>query len=92
MLTLFIGKKKGRSIVKDRDVLLIEEGIPLQVIFRAYVRRGLHRLEYEKTVSEIIRSTVNEKLGLDEEAYRKTITSVLDEVKIEELEKKKITV
>ncbi len=91
MLTLFIGKKKGRSIVKDRDVLLIEEGIPLQVIFRAYIRRGLHKLEYEKTVSEIIRTTVNEKLGLDEETYRKTITSVLGEIKKEELEKKKIT-
>jgi HD superfamily phosphohydrolase len=92
LLTLFMGKKKGKRIVKDRELYLIEEGIPLQVIYRSYIRRGLHRLEYEVIATETIESTVKEELGISDEEYRKVLSSVYSELSTGEAEKQRITV
>lgn len=92
LLTLFIGKKKGKQIIKDRDIFLIEEGIPLMIIFRAYIRRGLHRLEYESVVTEAIRSAVNTELGISDEEYRKIIKDIYSSLSHEKYEKEKITI
>ncbi len=92
LLTLFMGKKKGKSIIKDRELYLIEEGIPLQVIFRAYIRRGLHRLEYEVKVTETIANTVRDKLGINEEEYRRVLREAYKVLPTHEAEKRKITV
>ncbi len=92
LLTLFMGKKKGKRIVRDRELYLIEEGIPLQVLFRPYIRRGLHRLEYEKIATTVIAETIRETLEISEDAYRKVMKEVFKELPIHEAEKQKITV
>ena len=92
LLTLFIGKKKGSRIVKDRDVFLIEEGIPLMIIFRAYIRRGLHRLEYESIVTEAIRTTITTELGISDKEYKDILSEFYKSLKPQEYEKEKITV
>ncbi len=92
LLTLFIGKKKGLRIVKDRGIYLIEEGIPLMIIFRTYIRRGLHRLEYESIVTETVSNTVKEQLGISEEEYRRALREIYGSINTEEFEREKITV
>lgn len=92
LLTLHIGKKKDKQIIKDRDVFLVEEGIPLMIIFRAYIRRGLHRLEYESIVTEKIRQTVNSELGINIDEYKKIIKEIYSELSPEKYEEEKITV
>ncbi len=91
MLTLFMGKRKGKRVVKDRDVYLIEEGIPLQVIFRIYIRRGLHRLEYEAQVTDKLKKYIDSRLGLSDEAYRKIMSELSKYASSREFEKRKIT-
>jgi hypothetical protein len=92
LLMLFIGKKKGSRIIKDRGVYLIEEGIPLMIIFRTYIRRGLHRLEYESIVTETVSNTVKDQLGISEEEYRRALREIYGSINTEEFEKEKITV
>lgn len=94
LLTLFTGKKKGSKITKDRGIILIKEGLPLMVIFRAYVRRGLHRLEYESIVTDTIAKTIEEELKLTgaEEEYEKIMREIYSEYSGEEYGRERITV
>ncbi len=92
LLVLFMGKKKGKRIAKDRELYLIEEGIPLQVIFRPYIRRGLHRLEYEKIATAVISDTIRDELEISEDEYRKVLKEVYEELPIHEAGRQKITV
>ncbi|MMZ67936.1 hypothetical protein D1872_305750 [compost metagenome] len=62
------------------------------IIFRAYIRRGLHRLEYESIVTEKIRQTVNSELGINIDEYKKIIKEIYSELSPEKYEEEKITV
>lgn len=90
LLTLFMGKRTRHGIVKDRDINLIEEGIPLMVIFRAYIRRGLHRPGYEGLVTETLKETIEAELDIKDE-FTETAKKIYETIKSEELEKQRIT-
>ncbi len=90
MLTLFMGKRKGTRIVRDQEVMLIREGLPLMTIFRTYIRRGLHRLEYEAIVSETLTQAIEEELrmsGYDKE-YERILEEIYSDVSSEEFKRK----
>ena len=90
MLTLFMGKRKGMRIVKDQEIMLIKEGLPLMSIFRTYIRRGLHKLEYESIVTETVNNTIEEELKIHggEEDYTKIVNEIFAEVSSEEFKKR----
>ncbi len=94
LLTLFMGKRKGARIIRDREVKLIKEGLPLSIIFRAYIRRGLHKLEYESLVTETVSHTVEEELKLSgyEEEYDKMLEEFYKKLRSEEYGRERITV
>lgn len=90
ILTLFTCKRKGTRIIKDQEIMLIREGLPLMTIFRTYIRRGLHRLEYEKIVTETLTNSVEEQLkmtGYDKE-YEKILEEIYSEVSSKEFRKR----
>ncbi|RLG81388.1 MAG: metal-dependent phosphohydrolase [Thermoprotei archaeon] len=93
LLTLFMGKRKGARIARDQEIKLIKEGLPLAVIFRAYIRRGLHMLEYESLATNIIAQTVEEELKMagDVEEYEKMLSEIYSGYSGEGFERKKIT-
>jgi len=89
MLTLFMGKRSGRKVVKDREVWLIREGLPLMTIFRAYIKRGLHKLEYEAVVTETLARAVEEELQLTSgPEYEEVVREVLKILPSDEAKKR----
>lgn len=90
-LVLYMGKRKEKEIAVDQEVNLIKEGLPLAIVFRVYVKRGLHRLELERVVTETLGKSVEETLQIEQEVDE--YTRIFDEAAKygEELGKKRIT-
>ncbi|MEM1555165.1 MAG: HD domain-containing protein [Desulfurococcaceae archaeon] len=91
LLTLYIAKRRGNEITLDREVNLITEGLPLTIIFRAYLRRELYKLEYERSVTDIMIKTIEEELRFASKDW--DLDSFLEKIAGagEELDKKKVT-
>ncbi|MEM0380034.1 MAG: HD domain-containing protein [Desulfurococcaceae archaeon] len=86
ILTLFMCKKTCSRIIKDIEIRLIEEGLPLMSIFRVYIRRDKYNPEYESIVTNIVRNTIEEDLKLMEyeREYEKIIESIYSSLSINE--------
>ncbi|MET1159677.1 MAG: HD domain-containing protein [Thermoprotei archaeon] len=93
LLTLFMGKRISGRIVKDQEVKLIKEGLPLAVIFRAYIRRGLVRPEYESIATSVIAEAVEEELKMTGylREYEKIIDEIFEEYSSIDYSKKRVT-
>ncbi|MGB9827851.1 MAG: HD domain-containing protein [Thermosphaera sp.] len=83
-IRLYLGKKSGREITLDREVDLLEEGLPLMVIFRAYIAREKYDVELEPIVSKALESSIESTLGLTKREYDealKTLFQHMDSIK-----------
>ena len=60
------------------------------VIFRAYIRRGLHRPGYEGLVTETLKETIEAELDIKDE-FTETARKIYETIKSEELERQRIT-
>lgn len=91
LLSLYIAKRKGSEITLDREVNLIAEGLPLMVIFRAYLKRSLYKLEYERNVTDTMIKTIEDELRIAGRDW--DLDSFLSKLAraSEELDKKKVT-
>ncbi len=75
-LRLYLGKKSGREITLDREVDLLEEGLPLMVIFRAYISREKYDVELEPIVSKALESSIESALGLTRKEYDEALKTL----------------
>jgi HD superfamily phosphohydrolase len=79
-LKLFLGKKSGREITLDREVDLLEEGLPLMIIFRAYIARDKYSVELEPVVSKALESSMESVLGLTRREYDEALKNLFQHI------------
>lgn len=90
-LSLYVGKKAGKELVFDQEINLIEEGLPLYIIFRAYIRRENYSPELEPIATSALADSVEGVLGIKRREYSKGIRDILKSVSGEDLSKYKLT-
>lgn len=71
----YLGKKVGRDVVISEEYSVLREEFPLEVIFRAYVRREKYEAGLEAKFSQLLLDAVKSVLGIVEKR----------EVKLEEI-------
>lgn len=89
VLRLYVGKKSGFEITFDGEIDLLDEGMPLMVIFRTYVNREKYSVELEPLVSRALESSMQSILGLAQKEYEEALNTIIQHVK--SVEHKRIT-
>ncbi|MEM4914850.1 MAG: metal-dependent phosphohydrolase, partial [Thermosphaera sp.] len=89
VLRLYVGKKSGFEITFDGEIDLLDEGMPLMVIFRTYVNREKYSVELEPLVSRALESSMQSILGLAQKEYEEALNTIIQHVK--SMEHKRIT-
>lgn len=90
-LSLYVGKKAGKELVFDQEINLVEEGLPLYIIFRAYIQRENYSPELEPVVTSALAESVESCLGIKRREYSKGIMDILKSMSAEDLSKYKLT-
>jgi len=72
-VSLLTGKVSGRRLAIGQEINLLEGELPLEVIFRAYVKREKYSVEMESVISRVVEDVLKDMLGLDMEEYRRVI-------------------
>lgn len=88
---LHVGKKTGRNIVYDGTVNLFMEGLPLYVVFRAYVNRAKYSADLEPLVSKVLSSSVEEMLNTSKLNLPVSVKDIIDQLSQSEMDKYKLT-
>jgi HD superfamily phosphohydrolase len=73
----YLGKKTGRSIVVSEEYNVLREEFPLEVIFRAYVKREKYEGGLEARFSTLMLDAVKSVLGIVEKPESKILEEII---------------
>lgn len=88
---LYVGKKTGRNIVYDGAINLFMEGLPLYIVFRAYINRAKYSADLEPIVSKVLSSSVEELLNTSKLNLPMSVKDIIDQLTQSEMDKYKLT-
>ena len=89
--TLRVGKRTGRTLVIAEDVDIAVEELPIEIVFRVYVRRDKYNANLEPLVTSTLISAVSEVVGVDVTALRRIFENIYTNYRDRDYSKYRIT-